>query len=55
MSTNMQDKVCKQQDQVMRIPPESFKQINIHAFFLPTEFLKVLKKMDFKKMEEDSV
>lgn len=54
----MQDKVCKQQYQVMRIPPKSHLvlQINTHAFFLCTEFLKVLEKADLKeKMGEDTL
>lgn len=42
MTTNTQDKVCKQQYQVMRVPPEKkttylVLQINTHAFFLCTE------------------
>lgn len=45
----MQDKVCKQQYQVMWKTEKNYLvlQINTHAFVLCTEFLKVLEKADF--------
>lgn len=54
MPTNMQDKECKQQ-QWLKYPriTDLVLQINIHAFFLCTDLLKIQEKVDLK-MGEDS-